>query len=174
MIPTHLVIDPGSGGTGIAAWSVENWLSPQVHNPLYTHCAYGKSKSWLSNSVAIADHVRNIVSNETIVAIHCEFPQFFSTAGGEMVAARGDLQKLSFIVGVFSEIAWAHKIPFYPYEVNEWKGQMSKNAVIKAIERRLPNIADLNPDSHAWDAIGIGLYAQSKFIRPKKESKHVY
>lgn len=168
-----MVIDPGVGGTGIATWEHDKWKDSECHNPLYAHCSYGDSPSWLSKAASIATHVRNIVANEDIVSIHCEFPQFFDSSGGHMVAARGDLQKLTFIVGVFSEIAWSHRIPFYPHEVGEWKGQMSKKAVIQSIKRRLPLIDDINPESHAWDAIGIGLHAQGKFLKEKK-SKHVY
>ena len=85
-----------------------------------------------------------------------------------MTAARGDLQKLTFLVGNYAALTWRYGIAFYPWLVNDWKGQMSKIAVEKAIKRRLHDIEILGVDSHMWDAIGIGLHAQGHFLLPAR------
>jgi len=174
-------VDPGVRGTGIAIWEY------QVQHPdaksatevalidSFNLMPEGGSNSWLGISRQLFDDFEKIFSMYKIIRVDSEFPQFFGSAGGHSTAASGDLQKLTFIVGVFASQSWQNGALYYPWEVNDWKGQMPKEAVIKALQRRIDPaiLTEINPQSHSWDAIGIGMHAHGKFINPVKE-KHVY
>lgn len=104
---------------------------------------------------------------EEFKARHCKFavalewPRYFESASGEMVAKRGDLCKLAYCAGAYGRVAvgsFGCKLCLVP--VNEWKGQLPKPIVEWRIVECLgpKNIAALGIKSHAWDAVGIGLY----------------
>lgn len=93
------------------------------------------------------------------VTVYCEFPQFFSSAGGQMCAARGDLAKLTFLVGRIAESCYHHQVKFVPVEVNTWKGQLPKEVVEKRVCNKL-GIRHGKITSHAMDAVGIGMWAK--------------
>ena len=170
-----LSLDPGTKGSGLCFWDLEEYMSTEICMPKKVLNLIPRGTgSWISSSHELHMAFNFIFNNVQIARVDSEFPQFFAdSAGGHATAARGDLQKLTFVVGVFCSVTWAHRVPFFPWEVNEWKGQMSKEVTEKAIRRRLANIDILHPQSHSWDAIGIGLHAQGKFLN-KRTDKHGY
>lgn len=93
----------------------------------------------------------------------CEYPQFFQSFAGMTSAAHGDLVKLAIMYGRINQIAVYHSATFKGVEVNTWKGQMSKDAVIHRIKKRLGADACLRFKTHIWDAVGIGLWAKGHF-----------
>jgi len=92
--------------------------------------------------------------------IVCEWPQHFSSAVGNAAAIRGDIVKLSTVVGWVWSMAAALQTEFKPAPVMTWKGQLSKTLVQSRIVDRLgtKTIKRCKPKSHAWDAVGIGLW----------------
>lgn len=80
-----------------------------------------------------------------------------------MVAGRGDLVTLSFFIGYLA--GRICPIPFIPVEINKWKGQLSKKNVTDRIKNKLTKkvCKTLEIRTHAWDAVGIGLWAKGHF-----------
>jgi len=89
----------------------------------------------------------------------CEFPQYQESAGRSMGWRTGDLQRLTFLTGVFA--ARLHPAEFYPVVPSQWKGQLPKSIVEDRIRTRLGAAVcrRLKIRTHAWDAVGIGLWA---------------
>ena len=160
-------VDPGVKGTGIAMWE-HPVLEGDMPKDVFNIMPSGPNTSWLGVAHQMVQDLVKIFEEFKIVRVDCEFPQFFDSAGGHATAARGDLQKLTFLVGNYAAVAWNYKVAFYPWLVNDWKGQMPKIAVEKAIKRRLKGIEDLGVESHMWDAIGIGLHAHGNFLLPTR------
>lgn len=98
-----------------------------------------------------------------VLQIVCEWPFYHDTLGGREVAASGALVKLSIVVGMINELGRQLKIPRTFIEVRKWKGQMSKDATIHRIKKRLPLEQHSSIKSHAWDAVGIGLHFLGRF-----------
>lgn len=155
-----LAVDPGISGTGVAWWRA-NALVPSetfVFNA-------PKKYAWWIRAALLAEMVMDVVDRYKIPVVVCECPQFFGGAGGEMVAARGDLVKLSIAVGAMVGQAqkMVHAVDFWPVEVNTWKGQLKKEIVNKRILRTLGASFCDGLHSHDWDAVGIGLWARGDF-----------
>ena len=78
-----------------------------------------------------------------------------------MVAARGDLVKLSIFVGMLCYrarlLVGPENVFFVP--VNQWKGQLSKELVELRIKKFYASRNfHAKFTSHEWDAVGIGLH----------------
>ena len=139
-----LTIDPGLSGTGWAYWD-RNWklIRHGVIKPPAKHTWEQKMQFIIQ---ILESHVYELGLNQAYV----EFPSFFQSTGGQVTARSGALVKLSSLVGAIM-FTFSAK----PVRVNEWKGQLPKEIIIKRIKRILPNV---KAKSHDWDAIGIGLY----------------
>lgn len=92
-----------------------------------------------------------------------EWPRFFGSSKGRMVADSGDLGKLYLAASaVFCQAITFQADAHFIY-VNAWKGQLNKAAVIYHICKRL-DISDKVFHSHEWDAVGIGLSFMGHFV----------
>ena len=102
-----------------------------------------------------------------IETCYCEWPAYFDTAGGRMAAVKDSLQKIVFIVGRVAEMCYQHSIDFGFVPVNDWKGQMSKDAVIWRLKNKKLQDFEIRlaeaAGTHAWDAVGIGCYVLGRF-----------
>ena len=71
----------------------------------------------------------------------------------QTAAIRGNLMKLSYLIGGYCAMCMEHQAPFTLISVQEWKGQLSKDAVKSRVKRcngrRYSN-------DHIVDAVGIG------------------
>lgn len=94
-----------------------------------------------------------------------EWPQSFTSVGGRAATGAGSIIKLAFGIGQVALMAYACQAKFVPVPVAQWKGNLSKQIVIKRIKKRLTQarLEYLEPSSHAWDAIGIGLFCKGLF-----------
>ena len=158
MSMTIFTIDPGSAGTGIAIWKLDDWnkqlKSKKVFiEPMFTFvilpnhnilksiekliCVYNPFYAYLENSMYYAD-----------------------TTKGQAAARSGALVKLSQFTGALTQLLNHYAVNSELINPNKWKGTMSKHAVIHRIKKRNPNIL---ASSHAWDAVGIGLYMLGVF-----------
>jgi len=187
--PYYVVgIDPAFGGTGLALFqegiltSVElfrkkgkqpfedraNWLAVNV-------------RDWLRGEFFRSD--RPSFKKVGPPLIMCEIPSYQATPSRSMGWKKGDLQKLTYLVGVIGYACthgfWARfrdqgdglvKTTSQPDPCYRtvtpagWKGQLSKEIVIHRIKKRLPNVVEhFNPKLDIWDAIGIGLWTLDEF-----------
>lgn len=132
-----------------------------------------RSKKWLERVSDSAGELEAILRcNRGIRSVYCEWPQFFDNSGGRAVAIKGDLTKLAVAVGCFMEVCRAQFVDFKPVPINQWKGQLPKDVTNRRIqatlEARDSTIFEeggglFGLRSHAWDAVGIGLWVGGYF-----------
>lgn len=170
--------DPGITGTGLALWDSKSWEQPVA--PIGVVNIYPKSLTaagifspritrqsatrWLPKAYSVSSQVHDCLLELNPTHFYCEQPEFFANESGQMVAATGDLIKLTFIVGCFARSCWELGIEFVPIPVRQWKGQLPKQVV----ERRIVDLIGRTAGgkaimSHSWDATGIGLFAKGCF-----------
>ena len=162
-------VDPGLQGPGVALWDLSK---PPV--PLAVTVFNRSTRvDWWERAFHLADELRdwtdaalrrepNLLCPQDIVV--CEFPQYQESAGRSMGWRTGDLQRLTFLTGVFAQRM--QPAEFYPVEPSGWKGQLPKHVVEMRITDQLGKATckRLGIKTHAWDAVGIGLWAIEKGI----------
>lgn len=148
-----ITIDPGSAGTGIAFF-MRGRIPPVI---AYSILADEKQIDWMKQCDLILDKTKMhllSMSEGTKLPVFIEEPQFFSSYKGVTAAKDGSLAKLIFFFGRVWGICETLKLVPYAVGIQQWKGQLSKQQVIKRIEKKI----GFTYDSHAADAVGIGLY----------------
>ena len=152
-----LSIDPGLGGTGWAYWESRKHptsvgiVRDTARDDLLTERCYELcGKLWK----AIPQH--------DIPTVIIEMPQHMTNRAG-IAAQAGSVYKLAFLVGTIS-LYWrmgTSRATVHAIQPGEWKGQLPKDVVKRRIEQRLGRATcrRLNIRSHAYDAVGIGLWA---------------
>lgn len=94
-------------------------------------------------------------------AFFVEWPQIRSGAVGHAAAVRGDVSALAYCCGAMCEMmrALGPRTECALLPVSEWKGQLPKAVVNKRIARAIGTEDKCGEsfDSHAWDAVGVGL-----------------
>jgi hypothetical protein len=156
-----IAIDPGVGGTGYAIF--DNGILVKFG----TVKAIGNE--WLykcSNILFLLDGQINGFYQVEKVLIEC--PQFMSGSSGRMVAARGDLVKLTLLTGmILQKFMVKYGVSAIELvEPSKWKGQLPKsvcnNRVLKILKSK-NNSLPLKFDDHGLDAVGIGLWKLGEF-----------
>jgi Holliday junction resolvasome RuvABC endonuclease subunit len=157
-------IDPGLQGTGYAhlEWTNDQpylWRAGVLNTPsAMADAPFWERAMWFAKAIneLVTEH-----SKQSPIVV-CEMPQYFDTAATSMGWKKGDLQKLVFLVGTIC--AQVSPFKFYAVEVNAWKGQLPKQVVEDRMRKRLGTRPDeLGVRLHAWDAIGIGMWAMGRF-----------
>lgn len=176
-------IDPGFGGTGIALFedaSLQNvlWLK-NVGRKSFVRRGHELARDidhWIYTEInkiggTNSDYTDNI-------GIVCEIPAYQNTPSRSMGWKKGDLQKLTYLVGAIGYVCatrgyesspkTSHSSLTYPEFITVspagWKGQLSKQIVIDRIRKKMNNVDELfKPKLDVWDAIGIGLWAVEEF-----------
>jgi len=169
-------IDPGFGGTGLALFkdkSLRNvlWIR-DIRKKTFTERAHDLASnidSWIFREINKIGKDSDLIEQPAIV---CEIPAYQNTPSRSMGWKKGDLQKLTYLVGA---IGYACSISCYnkheaifPEFVTVspagWKGQLSKQIVIDRIKRKNSDVEErFQPKLDVWDAIGIGLWAIEEF-----------
>jgi len=148
---TLLAIDPGLSGTGWAVWyantdhpSAVGVIPASRYDDLSIRCG------------TICSALPHHSSFDSIIV--CEFPEFQEGAQRSMGWRKGDLQKLTFLVGYIAGRNAACR--FVPVKPSAWKGQLPKTVVADRITDRLGQawVEESGVKTHAWDAVGIGLW----------------
>lgn len=157
----RISIDPGVSGTGVAVWDEPVWsrfFPPALTCNLPTY----KGKDWNAKAQIVGDEIDRFLSEYRVVMVYVEWPEFMpGSLKGNAAAVKGDLQKLTYSVGVIGRVCHAHSVGLEVIPVSVWKGQLSKAVVKERIRRRYADIGvELCASSHAIDAVGIGLHAK--------------
>ncbi len=96
---------------------------------------------------------------------YIEEPAYMPGAAHGAVAAGGALVKLSILSGRIFESLQCARTPLAEgtwVPVRKWKGTLPKSICVDRIRRKMPMHFEPTT-SHAWDAIGIGLYVLGEF-----------
>lgn len=167
-----LAVDPGVN-CGWAFWPEEKKYPVQC-GVIKPHTNFQKMKNLLASDGEIdffkkmhstIHQLSKIVLELKPKYVVCEWPQSFTSVGGRAASGAGSIIKLAFGIGQVALLADACGAKFIPVPVAQWKGQLSKRIVIKRIKKTLTlaRLDYLEPDSHAWDALGIGLFCKEMF-----------
>ena len=155
--PYRLSVDPGLD-FGIAIW-----IPNEKHPAAYLCCTTPNMACWWKRAEKVGLFIarlelelRRINAKPRNIGI--EYPRMFSGSFGHSVAAKGDLGKLYYTCGI---IAASSNCEPWLIPVNDWKGNLNKTIVIKRVKKRLGRLPECR--SHAWDAVGIGLYMRGEF-----------
>ena len=154
-------VDPGIE-MGWAAWEDGNFKCSAGGPPDYAGVLIPcVSWNWRARVHWLRVEFRKLLKDLRCDSIHCEQPEFFDSTVGHTAARRGDLVKLILVTGILVGQVSSFKL----YPVREWKGQLPKSVVNRRIEEIVghKDRAGINFKSHAWDAVGVGLYAQGLF-----------
>lgn len=155
-------IDPGIRGTGLAFWDMKEWghallpIAVEVITP-------PENQKWVMACSTLYEEFTDVLESYGVSKAYCEFPQYFMSPTGHAATADGNIFKLSSLIGVFMGCLLSRGGILIPIKVNKWKGQLPKGVVERRIRKLSPEIDTLGVESHAWDAVGIGLYAQGLF-----------
>ncbi len=153
--PHLLAIDPGLSGTGYAFWKTVDEDTPTDVGVIPV---LPRSLPFDHRAGIIASYFDGYLIRYPPLTVVCEYPEFQESAHREMGWRTGDLQKLTFLVGAIAGRLWRHW--FYPVMPHVWKGQLPKNVVAHRIAARLGTewVQSSGVKTHAWDAVGIGLW----------------
>lgn len=157
-------VDPGLIGTGIAIW--RDFARDSVPYKISVLCP-SRKLPWLARCHILKQKLLTVYEQYNVCRVYCELPAYFgSSAVGHAAAQRGDVVKLTFAAGMAAAAIWEFGGDFETVEINAWKGQLPKEVVERRI-RRLIGYKDGFGDkikTHAWDAVGIGLYLGGRFV----------
>lgn len=157
-----VTIDPGLGGTGWALWTsrampdaVGVVRDVTKDESLANRCAE------LSGKLLVALEHENRLVHRPDTYVFLEMPQHMANVKG-IAAQAGSVYKLTFLVGYLA--ARFCKCQVVVVTPGEWKGQLPKDVVQRRVTRILgwDTVEDLNIQSHAWDAVGLGLWAMGR------------
>lgn len=166
MSAVFVTLDPGQR-TGVAVWDADTF-NERVRPVSVSMLTVGPGRRewpWAERCKALGDKFAGLFKWQTVVRVYCELPAFFEGATGHAAAAKGDVVKLAYLVGVYAGICHARGVVFSPVPVIEWKGQLSKEIVARRIVKKIGRTAQDGQEFHAdiWDAVGIGLYVKGLF-----------
>lgn len=158
-----LSVDPGLTGTGWAFWYSLRHEAPAKVGVFKT----GKGE-WWERAQQIADQIVALCDSRTKVV--AEFTEYHAAVTSSMGWKTGDLQRLTFLCGAIAGRVYPRE--FFPITTSGWKGQLPKDIAAQRVQAiigkktcrqlGLPDIKRRS-DTHAWDAVGIGLWAQGRF-----------
>lgn len=158
-----LAVDPGITGSGVAyRTSPEGLPVGRVIIPL------AKKDTWEARTASIVEQILYDIAEAKPELIVCENMQFERSDRGEAAIRSGNIFKTQALVGALLGVAVCYHslygCTFETVEVNEWKGQLSKDIIIDRICRDL-NCTTKQYKSHAWDSVGILMWAESHLTK---------
>lgn len=148
-------IDPGITGTGLAIWDYPT--KTIKHTEVITVPSRDNKISWEIRSELVLRQCWSVFESYRPQIIYCERPTYFATTEKGLKSA-GDkaFEKLVFFTGSLWGLAITQNIMWNFIEIQDWKGQMSKEIVIARLDKKFPNNTF---KTHVYDAVGIGLFA---------------
>jgi hypothetical protein len=157
VIGNLMAIDPGLQGTGFAIWERDHPRVPQL-----TGVVRGDGgKNWMRRVDRIAQEVADLADNYGVRLIVCEMMEMQQSARAKM-AWSGDLQRTLVLIGTIHGLTKSFCPTFTLTPPSEWKGQLPKSVTIRRVQKCVgrDNCERLGIKTHAWDAVGIGLWYQ--------------
>jgi Holliday junction resolvasome RuvABC endonuclease subunit len=129
---------------------------------------YKKEEDYPERIFNMCDSLYYVLEPLDIQSCHIEKVGYFDSHKGQTAARGKALEKLVTSYGaILQTIHWLGVKKIYEYEPNVWKGQLSKEVVEHRSKKLLPGIENTEGlKSHAWDAVGVGLYAKG-FLNKK-------
>ena len=147
-----MTVDPGLQGTGYAVWRRDRLSAVGVITP-------PRKGEWWDRAHYVAQNLRAILGMGD--RVYVEHMEYFGGAKS-MGWRTGDLQRTTYLEGCIAG-SWAQSITI-PVPVRDWKGQLPKDVVIARAKMALgtKQCQELGIETHAWDAVGIGLWVQNR------------
>jgi len=161
-----LFVDPGLGGTGVALFPVIHTKSTdkQFCKHIFNDVLHAPSnEQWDNRAWSIAVQFKGLLQCSIVRDVVIEFPKLFSgSAKSQSSASKGDLFKLTHLIGMLSLVSCEHtgNLPIL-MTPEDWKGQLPKAAVINRIKKAYDDQMLMLRD-HEADAIGMGVSAQGR------------
>jgi len=149
----YWTVDPGIGGTGVA-----QFISSE-EAPIETVSIVSRRKGWRAKVDGIVEAFMSMLDEdlESPTCVVFEFQELWSGSSTSMAAgSKGDLFKLTFLTGRLAQVAYDAGAEVVLVKPGEWKGQLSK----KAVDRRIDRALGLAFGNHVSDAVGMGLAMQ--------------
>lgn len=156
-----LAIDPGLQGTGIAIFKMG---VPRPRHVTVLKPRAGKYKDWPDRVDDLVMQIRDLAINSGVTHVISEMMEMHQSPRAMMMWKTGDLQRTVFLVGaLYGCLMSAHDditLEFKLTTPSEWKGQLPKSVTINRINKLLGKGVgqELGIETHAWDAVGIGLW----------------
>ena len=158
----RISIDPGLGGTGLAAWDMATW--DRAIPPYASHCLYvpvrGKDWTWDRR----ADYLRGRLDDwlpgyfnrgwRDVNQVYIEQPQFFDSGKGHASARKGSLLKLQFVVGMCAGMLRCRGVTVELVPVTTWLRQLTS----RQLHPRVKILTGRSYKSHTLYAVGLGLF----------------
>lgn len=166
-----LSIDTGVNAIGWALWRMSDWAK------LVSPCRCGVIRA---RGASPLDRMLNTTKALGLLApgdlglVVVEWAQFRAGSSvGHSAASRDDLGHLCHDHGMLHWWACCKGATFKTAPVSAWKGNLPKRVVEERIKRGMGDkaIDGTRIDSHAWDAVGIGLWAKGFCLDGKWCSK---
>lgn len=157
-------------GAQVTGWSLWDWPNMELVPPIEVGIITPKPMSpWEASIDSLCEQMKDLLDRINsgvgfVTDVICEYPQYFQSMGGITSATRGDLVKLCIAYGRLNQVCVDRGATFQGVEVNSWKGQLKKEAVIYHIRKRLGTEACRPFKSHIWDSVGLGLNAKRCWI----------
>ena len=152
-------VDPGIDG-GWASWLGTEWKKELPPEDTGLVRPRGKSKDWATRLDSSLDQWVELLREWRWEHMLIEWPKFMESGGGQTVARTDALVKLAATCGRIVQVFRGEDIPVTLVPVADWKGQLPKEVVNKRIVKRLGEAACEDFETHAWDAVGIGLWGK--------------
>jgi len=144
-----LFIDPGLDGAGAAHFLGKKFV--------HANSFYSKEGRFEDAALHIAKQLRDVYGKRQDIVV-VEFPCFFPGRVGYASAARGDILRLAYSIGVIQGVLRPKKFVCVP--VREYKGQLPKSVAKRRVKQVLRSkvCRIQGRASHAWDAAYIGVW----------------
>lgn len=153
--------DPGLGGTGWAEWKDDRRVPTRVG--VIAPKRVEQARPLASRCNSISDEVRRVIKKgggiDESVHVYIEMPQHMPNSRAGIAAQAGSVYVLTFLVGYLAARVWPCQV--FEIKPGTWKGQLPKDVVIGRVQRIVgeKECLALGIQTHAWDAVGIGLWA---------------
>ena len=151
---TFISIDPALNNTGLALWYPGDKY-PWIRSIATKGTKQEKGRQlweWLRQETPVTEGCTTYI----------EYPKYFAGSPiGQAAATRGDLGTTLLAAHICMVVGWEAGIEVVLVPVNEWKGQLSKQATKIRVDKILPDVVCRN--SHEYDAVGIGLFVRGEF-----------
>lgn len=179
----NVSVDPGVVTLGFAVWDGKTWGEKRGGRcPIPIHAealnvSFGRSRGDSKTgqlgsehaALKVAGHLKKrLAKYDHIDQLICEKMEFRSTHTG--IAAVDDVLMVAFACGCIAQVAADLKANFHAAPVSIWKGNLTKQQVVRRIINNRwggsepPDfLSDPDKPSHDWDAVGIGLWAMGFF-----------